>query len=280
MITANVLLRGPISVVDYRCSLGPQDRPFVEAHAGDSFSYVRKGSFGYRARGTTCELVAGCVLVGRAGDEYLCTHDHTHGDECLSFQPDAETLEAMGCPVARLESGSVPPLPQLMVLGELAQAAARQATDIALDEAALLFVSRFVELSAQPTPTAGNLGARDRRRAVDAALWLEAHCDEAIDLGRTAAQSGLTAFHFLRLFASVLGVTPHQYLVRCRLRRAARLLAQEGPSVTDVALAVGFSDLSNFVRTFHRAAGVSPGGFRRAARGDRKIFQDRLAAPR
>ncbi|REN20570.1 AraC family transcriptional regulator, partial [Mycobacterium tuberculosis] len=36
--------------------------------------------------------------------------------------------------------------------------------------------------------------------------------------------------------------------------------------------------LSNFVRTFHRAAGVSPGGFRKAAQGDRKIFQERIAA--
>jgi AraC-like DNA-binding protein len=48
--------------------------------------------------------------------------------------------------------------------------------------------------------------------------------------------------------------------------------------VTGVALDAGFADLSNFVRTFRRAAGVSPGQFRRAARGDRKILQDRLAA--
>ena len=48
--------------------------------------------------------------------------------------------------------------------------------------------------------------------------------------------------------------------------------------MTDIALDVGFGDLSNFVRTFRRAAGVSPGEFRRAARGDRKILQDRLAA--
>ena len=109
------------------------------------------------------------------------------------------------------------------------------------------------------------------------ALWLEAHSDEAIDLDRTAAASGVSAFHFLRMFSAALGVTPHQYLVRCRLRRAAHMLAHDASSVTDVALTVGFNDVSNFVRTFHRAAGVSPGGFRRAARGDRKIFQDRLS---
>ncbi len=47
-------------------------------------------------------------------------------------------------------------------------------------------------------------------------------------------------------------------------------------SVTDIAYDVGFADLSNFVRSFRRAAGVSPRGFRRAARGDRKIVQERL----
>ena len=71
------------------------------------------------------------------------------------------------------------------------------------------------------------------------------------------------------------------------LRRQARvsgpkprfaLLADDARSITDVAFEVGFGDLSNFVRTFHRAAGVSPRTFRQAAKGDRKIFQDRLAA--
>jgi AraC-like DNA-binding protein len=65
----------------------------------------------------------------------------------------------------------------------------------------------------------------------------------------------------------VLGVTPHQYLIRSRLRHAARLLADNTRSITDIAYDVGFSDLSNFVRTFHRAAGVSPRGFRRVATG-------------
>ena len=107
---------------------------------------------------------------------------------------------------------------------------------------------------------------------------MDAHSDEAVDLDNAACEVGLSSFHFLRLFTKVLGVTPHQYLVRSRLRRAARLLADDTQPITDVALDVGFADLSNFVRTFHRAAGVSPRRFRQAAKGDRKIFQDRLAA--
>ncbi len=57
---------------------------------------MRKGSFGYRTRGQHYELVAGSVLVGRAGDDYVCSHDHVCGDECLSLQLAPELVEAIG----------------------------------------------------------------------------------------------------------------------------------------------------------------------------------------
>jgi AraC family transcriptional regulator len=94
-----------------------------------------------------------------------------------------------------------------------------------------------------------------------------------------ARETGLSPFHFLRVFNRVFGVTPHQYLVRSRLRHAARLLIEDTRAITDVAFDVGFNDLSNFVRTFHRAAGISPARFRRSSRGERKILQDRLRSP-
>jgi AraC-like DNA-binding protein len=173
----------------------------------------------------------------------------------------------------------VPPLPELMVWGELAQAAAEGNSDAGLDELGVLFAARFVEVVSGQQRKPPEVSARDRRRAVEAALWLDAHSHEPIDLEGAARQMGLSSFHFLRLFAKVVGVTPHQYLLRSRLRHAARLLADDARPITDVAFDVGFGDISNFVRTFHRAAGVSPRSFRRAANGDRKIVQDRLAAP-
>jgi AraC-like DNA-binding protein len=126
-------------------------------------------------------------------------------------------------------------------------------------------------------PRQTTLSARDRRRAVETAVWIDTHSHRPIDLEDAAATAGVSAFHFLRLFSQALGVTPHQYLVRSRLRHAARLLPDESRAITDIAYDVGFGDLSNFVRTFHRAAGVSPRGFRKASKGDRKIFQERLA---
>jgi AraC-like DNA-binding protein len=280
MLTTRVLASGPVSVVDYRCEPGPPEQPYLEVHGGFSLAYVRRGGFGYQTRGQTFEMVAGSLVVGHPGDEYLCTHPHRCGDECLSFQLAPAVVDGIGGAADLWRVGRVAPLPELMVLGELAQAAALQRSDVELREAGMLLAARFVDVVSGGARRRSEAGAPDRRRAVRAALWMDAHAHEPIGLEDAAREAGLSAFHFLRLFARVLGVTPHQYLVRSRLRHAARLLAGDAHSITDIAYRVGFGDLSNFVRTFHRVAGVSPRGFRRRAQGDRKILQVRpLALP-
>jgi AraC-like DNA-binding protein len=277
MTRTTLLQRQSISVSDFRCSAGPDDTPFVEQYRCHSVSYVRKGSFGCQSRGRLFELVAGSILVGYPGDEFICTHDHVCGDECLSFFLSPELVQAIGDRTEVWRVGAAPPLPELMVLGELAQAAAEGRSNVNLDEVGQMFASRFVEVVSGRHRAPAPATARDRRRAVETALWIDAHSQRAIDLEHAAAEAGLSPFYFLRLFSAVLGVTPHQYLVRSRLRHAARLLADPDISITDVAYDVGFGDLSNFVRTFHRAAGISPRRFRQASRGLRKICQERLA---
>lgn len=278
MAVRTVLASGSIEVVDYRCEAGPSAVPFAEHHDVTCVSYVRKGSFGYRLGGKTFEMVAGSTVIGRAGDDYVCTHDHQCGDECLSFQLSPALIEILGGKPEVWRTGGVAPLPELMVLGELAQSAAEGRSDVGMDEVGMLYAARFVSTVTGQRRAPPQAVGRDRRRAVEAALWIDANANQAVDLDGAAREAGLSPFHFLRLFAKVLGVTPHQYLVRSRLRRAARMLAQDHGSITDVAYDVGFGDLSNFVRTFGRAAGVSPRAFRKAAKGDRKILQERLAA--
>jgi AraC family transcriptional regulator len=280
MVTATTLHSGPISVVDFRCTAGPGDPVFPERHEAFSISYVRHGTFGYQVRGRQFEMVAGAVLIGFPGDEFICTHDHACGDECLSFRLAPDVADTIGSGQV-WKRGALPPLAQIMVLGELAQAAAAGASGVGLDEVGMLLAMRLAALVGGRSQQLRRASPRDRRRAVETALWLDANAHEPVDLERAARRAGLSPYHFLRLFAGIVGVTPHQYLLRSRLRRAARALAGDDRPVSDIALDVGFADLSNFVRTFHRAAGVSPRGFRQAARAagpkGRKILQDRLA---
>jgi AraC family transcriptional regulator len=258
--------RDGLAVIDYRCESPLNAPPAIEYHTAFSLSYVRKGSFGYVVGGRSFELVAGSVLLGGPGDAYSCTHEHACGDECLSIQIDAAVVDAIHGRAELWRPGVVPPTAGLAVFAEAAQAAAAGRSSMALEEAALFVAARFVELSADRVVIGPSAHAADRRRAVDVAAWIDAHADERVDLASMSAIAGLSSFHFLRVFTRVIGVTPHQYLIRARLRRAARLLAEPDRSVTDVASAAGFDDLSNFIRTFRRTAGVSPRRFRQLRR--------------
>jgi len=194
MPETTALRRGSLSVTDYRCHAGPGETPYVERHSAHTISYVRRGSFGIETRGKTFELVAGSVLVGHPGDDYMCRHDHVDGgDECLSFALTPELVERLGGRRELWRVGGVPPLPELGVLGELAQATAEQRTDLGLDEVGLCFAARCVEvLSGVKRPEAA-AGAADRRRAVEAALWLDERAHEAIDLEGAARRASRRA---------------------------------------------------------------------------------------
>jgi AraC-like DNA-binding protein len=74
--------------------------------------------------------------------------------------------------------------------------------------------------------------------------------------------AGLSRYHFLRAFKSVTGVTPHQWVLRARLRDAAHRLATSRSPVTEIAFDAGFTDLSNFIRGFVAKYGVSPRKYR------------------
>ena len=105
MSSTTLLQRPTMTVSDFRCSAVPGEKPFAELHRCHSVSFVRKGSFGYHSRGRTHDLVAGSFLIGSPGTEFVCTHDHVCGDECLSFFFEPELVETIG---ERAEARSSP----------------------------------------------------------------------------------------------------------------------------------------------------------------------------
>jgi len=85
----------------------------------------------------------------------------------------------------------------------------------------------------------------------------------ALVVVRLAEHAGLSPYHFLRTFERATGVTPHQYVLRARLRHAAQALADASDKVVDIAFACGFADLSNFNRAFRAEFGVAPRAYRK-----------------
>ena len=90
--------------------------------------------------------------------------------------------------------------------------------------------------------------------------------DEPLPMVAVARASGLTRFHFIRLFKAVFGETPHQYRSRAQIEKAKHLLILSHLSVTDVCMAIGFSSLGSFSALFSGRVGISPSEFQRRYR--------------
>ena len=91
---------------------------------------------------------------------------------------------------------------------------------------------------------------------------IEQNPDAKHPLGSLARHAGLSPYHFLRTFQRLTGVTPHQYLLRARLRQAAVRLEVERTSVLAIALDCGFGDVSNFNHAFRAEFGTNPRAYR------------------
>jgi transcriptional regulator of acetoin/glycerol metabolism len=96
--------------------------------------------------------------------------------------------------------------------------------------------------------------------------YVQSHIDENISLETLARTSGLSIFHFTRAFKQSQGVTPHHYLIQRRVERARELLTRSDLSMSQIALATGFSDQSHFARRFRELVGVPPSTFKWANR--------------
>jgi AraC family transcriptional regulator len=96
------------------------------------------------------------------------------------------------------------------------------------------------------------------RRANRARDYLHAHLAAPVRLSELATIACLSPFHLLRVFQSAFGLTPHQYLNRCRLERARFLLEKTRIPVTAICLECGFTSLGSFSTLFQKRWGLSP----------------------
>jgi len=91
---------------------------------------------------------------------------------------------------------------------------------------------------------------------------LHADFGGGLSLDVLAATACLSKYHFLRLFKSTYGQSPHQYLQQVRLAKARELLQHSSLSVADIADAVGFENSPSFSRLFFQRQGIYPSQYR------------------
>ncbi len=107
------------------------------------------------------------------------------------------------------------------------------------------------------------LSAEAQRAVRQAMAYLHEHYAEAITREDLARHVGMSDDYLTHCFRQEVGMTPIAYLNRYRVDQAKQLLKDTSQSITDIALAVGFSDSGYFSRVFRREVGLSPEAFRK-----------------
>ena len=260
------------SVADVVCTSGPGDRPFEERHERVGLAVVVAGSFGYRSAGGGALMTPGSLLLGDSGGSFECGHEHGRGDRCVAFQFEPELFDRVAADAGARRSQRRLGRPRLPPSRALAPLVARACAGLLdrdggggaapWEELAWELAGRAVELAAGLPPDRGRPPRGAEARIAAAVRRIEREPADDHRLGGLARAAGLSPYHFLRTFERAVGVTPHQFVLRCRLRAAAERLAAGCGNVLDVALDSGYGDLSNFHRSFRVELGVTPGAFR------------------
>jgi AraC family transcriptional regulator len=253
-------------VTDVVCGAGPQDRPFEEQHTWSSIAVVVSGTFQYRSSAGEGLMVPGSLLLGNARDEFVCAHEHGTGDRCVAFHYSPEFLARLGDDLGVGDRRfDAPRLPPARVLAPFVAAAATLLTnDDALDCEAmsLQLAARVMTLDRELEPRLPRSVPAALKRVTDVVRLMEREPDAPQTLQALAHAAGLSPYHFLRSFSAITGTTPHQYVLRGRLRSAAVRLRAEDTRILDIALDAGFDDLSNFNRAFRAEFGINPRRYR------------------
>lgn len=95
-----------------------------------------------------------------------------------------------------------------------------------------------------------------------AILFAQKHFDQPIGLDDMVDASGLSKYHFTRLFHQTTSTTPLKYLTKIRIDQAIELLRRSTLSIDEIAYKVGYSNGNYFSKVFNKKVGMPPSQFR------------------
>jgi AraC family transcriptional regulator len=107
---------------------------------------------------------------------------------------------------------------------------------------------------------AGALNGAQLRASIG---FMRENFERDISLEELASSARMSKFHFAKSFKLALGISPHRYLVKLRMERARKMLADARLSVDEIAQAVGYSDVGHFAVQFSKCTGATPSEYRK-----------------
>ena len=242
------------------------------AHAAWSIGAVDGGSTVLQRGGRKHRLVRGDLVVIPPGEVHCCNPAEDGRWSYQMLYVDDDWLrkvvgELCGRPAADVVlSERIAPALAPQLHGRLTRLNALLFSDaptLEKEAALLLLVGELFGSSgdtAAPSAALDDAAPAEVLRRVQATL--AERCSETLHLEELAECAGMSRYHLLRAFRAAYGMTPHAWQIDLRIQRARRLLEQ-GMSLAETALSLGFSDQSHFQRAFKQRVAATPGEYLR-----------------
>jgi AraC family transcriptional regulator len=117
-----------------------------------------------------------------------------------------------------------------------------------------------------PAPDSGRLGTAQAKLVLEF-IQENLHRDISLsDLAGLAGLAGLSRFHFTRAFKRTTGLSPYQFILSARVKRAKSSLANSDKSMLEISQSLGFGNQGQFAAAFRKIVGTTPSQFRRGHR--------------
>lgn len=262
-------------VLDFKCNCnqcGPSRPEYTDSF---TIAFVRTGNFRYNIFRDSFDSYTGCMLITKPGFEKTVTHCHTVPDECtiLDFKNKfyEEIIEQYGYLKFLLDndthSAFIKVNPETELLHHLIMTKVQTLQRCKLEIDSLVFdliATAFDKVS--PYVSNGKVTLRLKQNHLHtierAKSFITRNFVNDISLHEIADFCCVSSFHFCRIFKTITGYSPHQFLLYVRLKNAALLLNDTKSKVLDVAMASGFNSLEHFSTAFKSHYGYAPSSWK------------------
>jgi len=241
-----------------RCAADPKAPAKDWVYAGPAIGFVLSGWFDYRVEGRTAFAAPGAVVLGNAGEHFQVHHHDTNGNRRVfamlpqALLDDVANAEQLDTP--RFTTIAMPPSSSTTrMLGWLR--AMKHGDTAQAEEAAYALAHAALRA---PEPQRKRVSARNRARVHSVARYIDTNFATPCALTTLAETANVSRYELVRAFTAVMGQSPHQYLMNTRIRAAAEQLSTTATPIAEIALEVGFNDLSHFYACFRTAFGCTP----------------------
>lgn len=265
-------------IEDFRCHCTVCSVTHPEYNKSFSLSFIRKGFFEYRTYKRNDEVHVGRILISKPGFEHTTRHIDNQPDVVTIFDFkksffEETILEVYGSRLPwilknnDIHSVMLRATPELEYIHHLIfqKITSKKYNSLEIDEMVIGLLEKMMLVLGNAT-TPGNIPDKLKQLHLitieSARNYILSHFKESISLQQLAMHCFVSPFHFSRIFKTITGESPHQYLSSVRLTHAKVLLEETNEPVSAIAYDCGFNSPEHFVTAFKKYYKINPSALR------------------